>query len=59
MKKVLLAVVAVGVILGAEVVAAVRRGYLPTEPALEISGEFGPARAPELELVVLGDSTAA
>lgn len=59
MKKVLLAVVAVGVLLGAEVVGAMRRDYLSTEPALEIAGEFGSQAGSELELVVLGDSTAA
>ena len=59
MKKVLLAVVAVGVLLGVEIVAAMRRDYVPTEPALEIAGEFGSPAASELELVVLGDSTAA
>jgi lysophospholipase L1-like esterase len=58
-KKALLAVVAVVVILGGEVLAAVRRDYLPTEPALEISGEFGPHSGSKLRLVVLGDSTAA
>jgi len=58
-KKALLAVVAVGVLLGAEVVAAMRRDYLPTEPSLEIAGKFGPAAGSGLELVVLGDSTAA
>ena len=59
MKKVALAVVAVVVILAVEVLAAMRRDYLPTEPALEISGEFGSATGSKLELVVLGDSTAA
>ena len=59
MKKALVAVVAVGVLLVAEVVVAMRRDYLPTEPALEIAGEFGPASGSELDLVVLGDSTAA
>jgi len=58
-KRVVLAVVAVGVILGAEVLAAMRRDYLPTEPALEIAGEFGAPTGSHLELVVLGDSTAA
>ena len=58
-KKALVGVVAVAVLLAAEVVAAMRRDYLPTEPALEIAGEFGPATGAKLELIVLGDSTAA
>lgn len=36
-----------------------RRDYLPTEPALEIGGTFGPADGMPLTLAVLGDSTAA
>lgn len=42
-----------------EVVMAMRREYLPTEPAMELGGVFGPAEGPPLRFVVLGDSTAA
>ena len=43
---------------GVEIVLALRREYLPTEPVLEISGRFG-SEGPPLNFVVLGDSTAA
>ncbi|CAN5763996.1 SGNH/GDSL hydrolase family protein [soil metagenome] len=52
-------VVAVGVMLGVEIYAALNRDYLPTEPAMEIGGTFGADDAPPLRFVVLGDSTAA
>lgn len=45
--------------IGVEIVLALRREYLPTEPVLDVSGEFGAPGDPELHLVVLGDSTAA
>lgn len=56
-----LVVLALGIVvlLGVEIVLAMRREYLPTTPALEIRGTFGDADAPHLTLVVLGDSTAA
>lgn len=57
--SVVLAAVALIAVVGAEVVVALRRDYLPTAPALEIGGGFGPPSAPKLEFVVLGDSTAA
>lgn len=46
-------------ITGVEIVLALKRGYLPTEPALEISGVYGPQDGEPLRFVVLGDSTAA
>ena len=46
-------------VVGVEVVLALRRDYLPTEPALDIAGVFGPPDAPSLKFVVLGDSTSA
>ncbi|HZA42046.1 MAG TPA: SGNH/GDSL hydrolase family protein [Actinomycetota bacterium] len=42
-----------------EVRLAVRREYLPTEPAMELGGAFGPPDGPVLRFAVLGDSTAA
>ena len=51
--------VSLGAIVGAEIVLAVRREYLPTEPALAIGGRWGPAGGRQVRLVVLGDSTAA
>lgn len=44
-------------IVGVEILLALRREYLPTEPALEVSGSYGTGRS--LRFVVLGDSTAA
>lgn len=45
--------------IGGEILLALRRDYLPTEPAFVIEGTFGdPANQP-LRFVVLGDSTAA
>jgi lysophospholipase L1-like esterase len=52
-------VVGAGALIAAEVVIAMRRDYLPTQPAMHIGGTFGPQGAPRLKLVVLGDSTAA
>jgi lysophospholipase L1-like esterase len=46
-------------VLGTEVLLAVNRRYLPTSPALELDGRFGPTTAPPLRFVVLGDSTGA
>lgn len=54
-----LVVASLGAIVGAEIVLAVRREYLPTEPALQIGGRWGPETGTPLNLVVLGDSTAA
>ena len=45
--------------LAAEVVAAKRRRFLPSEPVLEISGVLGPDEGEPLVLVVLGDSSVA
>lgn len=42
-----------------EVGLAYTRDYLPTEPALELGGTFGPPGGEPLRFVVLGDSTAA
>ena len=50
---------AIVALVGVEVIIAATRDYLPTQPALEIGGVFGPPDAPSLTLVVLGDSTAA
>ena len=46
-------------LIGIEIYLAYNREYLPTEPALEIGGTFGPAGGEPLRFVVLGDSTAA
>lgn len=46
-------------LLGVEIYLAYTREYLPTEPALELGGTFGPANGEPLNFVVLGDSTAA
>ena len=48
-------------LVGVEIVLALRREYLPTEPALEIGGSFGESGpgVEQLRFVVLGDSTAA
>lgn len=63
LKRILLSllVVVVGLVamIGVEIVLALRREYLPTEPVLDVSGEFGAPGDPELHLVVLGDSTSA
>lgn len=55
---VLLVVGALVLMVGAEIVIAYRREYLPTEPALEIGGNFGES-GPRKTIVVLGDSTGA
>lgn len=44
--------------IGVEIVVALRRDYLPTEPVLEIDGVFGD-QGPLRTVVVLGDSTGA
>ena len=54
-----LSVVSIGAMVGVEVVLAMRRDYLPTAPAMQLGGAFGPEDATPLKLVVLGDSTAA
>jgi lysophospholipase L1-like esterase len=55
----LAAVVALAALIGVEIVLALRREYLPTEPALVVEGTYGPTDARPLRFVVLGDSTAA
>src|SRR3990170_2236359 len=49
----------VAILLGFEVYLAYTREYLPTAPALELGGTFGPPDGRPLTFVVLGDSTAA
>ncbi|HWC13919.1 MAG TPA: SGNH/GDSL hydrolase family protein [Actinomycetota bacterium] len=49
----------VAVVLGVEVWLALTREYLPTAPALQLGGTFGPEDGRPLRFVVLGDSTAA
>jgi lysophospholipase L1-like esterase len=46
-------------VVGVEILIALRRDYLPTEPALEIGGSFGDEDATVLRFTVLGDSTGA
>lgn len=58
-RTVLLLAGATALVAGGEVVAALRREYLPTSPALEIGGAFGPEGGAQLRFAVLGDSTAA
>jgi lysophospholipase L1-like esterase len=52
-------VVAIGAMIGLEVVFAMRREYLPTEPVMQLGGTFGPPDGTPLRFAVLGDSTAA
>ena len=52
-------VVALGALVGIEILIALRRDYLPTDPALKLDDSFGEPGATELTFVVLGDSTAA
>lgn len=59
LRAVVVSVLVVAVVLGAEVWLALRRDYLPTDDPLELGGRFGPATGEPLRLVVLGDSTAA
>ena len=59
MKGVALSVGVVGAVVGAEIYLAYTREYLPTSPALELGGSFGPADGTPLRFTVLGDSTAA
>ncbi|MPZ70340.1 MAG: hypothetical protein GEU71_12560 [Actinobacteria bacterium] len=62
-KRTLLALVAalaaLALMIGGEILLALRREYLPTEPAFVIEGTFGDTESPPLRFVVLGDSTAA
>ena len=55
------AALAVGgvVLIGIEIVIALRREYLPTEPALKLDDTFGDPSDDAVTLVVMGDSTAA
>ena len=46
-------------LLGVEIYLAYSREYLPTAPALELGGTFGPPDGTPLRFTVLGDSTAA
>ena len=46
-------------LLGVEIYLAYTREYLPTTPALELGGSFGPRDGEPLRFTVLGDSTAA
>jgi lysophospholipase L1-like esterase len=55
----LLGVGALATALAAEVIAARRHRFLPSEPPLEISGTIGPEDGEPLTLVVLGDSSVA
>jgi lysophospholipase L1-like esterase len=52
-------VLALGALIGVEILIALRRDYLPTEPAFELDDTFGEPGDDELTFVVLGDSTAA
>lgn len=54
-----LLLLALVVVVGAEIWLALRREYLPTDPPLELGGTFGPPEGPVLRFVVLGDSTSA
>ena len=62
-KRTLLTLVAsalfLGLAVGVEILVAVRRDYLPTEPVLDIGGTYGDEDAETLRFTVLGDSTAA
>jgi lysophospholipase L1-like esterase len=46
-------------LIGIEIYLAYTREYLPTTPALELGGTFGPVDGEPLRFTVLGDSTAA
>ena len=63
LKRILLtlfgAFVLLALVVGVEIVIALRRDYLPTEPVLEIGGSFGESGAEPLRFTVLGDSTGA
>ena len=54
-----LLLLALVVVVGAEIWLALRREYLPTDPPLELDATFGPPEGPILRFVVLGDSTSA
>lgn len=62
LKRALLSLVAAAIglaaMIGAEILIAVRREYIPTEPALDIGGTYGEGKEP-FTFVVLGDSTGA
>ena len=59
LRAVALAIVLLAAVLGAEILLALRRDYLPTDDPLELGGRFGPRHGDALRFVVLGDSTAA
>lgn len=46
-------------VIGVEIWLALNREYLPTAPAMQLGGTFGPPDGRPLRFVVLGDSTAA
>ena len=46
-------------LIGAEIMIALRREYLPTEPAFKLNDTFGNPKDEAITLVVMGDSTAA
>lgn len=52
-------VVAAGALLGIEIVIALRRDYLPSDPPLELDDTFGNPGGEAIKFVILGDSTAA
>lgn len=54
-----IAILLAALVLGGEIWLALRRDYLPTDDPLELDGRFGSPDGPELDFVVLGDSTAA
>lgn len=54
-----LLLLALVVVVGAEIWLALRREYLPTDPPLDLGGTFGPPDGPVLRFAVLGDSTSA
>lgn len=59
LRLLVLVVVAATTVIGVEIVLALRRDYLPSEPALEVGGTFGPPSGGEVDFLVIGDSTAA
>lgn len=55
----LLAAVALVLMVGVEILLALRREYLPTTPVLDVTASFGPSDGEAIRFAVLGDSTAA
>lgn len=58
-KAVAVVVALFAAVLGVEIYLAYSREYLPTAPALQLGGTFGPPDGRPLKFAVLGDSTAA